>query len=176
MASIRSGAERKTPGAVLCRSARDRTMLDLQMLDITAGPMEVAPTAHYSMGGVWVEPEEHRTDVAGLYAIGEAASGLHGANRLGGNSLIELMVYGRITGRAAAAFAKGSDAPTRDVEAVAGARAEIEALLSGDGTENARRMQRDVRAISPPLRMMSPATSSSNPRRIARPRDRRYVR
>ncbi|WP_458040499.1 MULTISPECIES: FAD-binding protein [Bacteria] len=124
-----------------------RTMLDLQMLDITAAAMEVAPTAHYSMGGVWVEPEEHRTDVAGLYAIGEAASGLHGANRLGGNSLIELMVYGRIAGRAAAVFAKGSAAPHRDAEAVSQARAEIDHLLSAGGTENARRMQRDVRNI-----------------------------
>ncbi|MEV5269412.1 FAD-binding protein, partial [Streptomyces werraensis] len=64
-----------------------RTLLDLQMLDITRDPIEVAPTAHYSMGGVWVRPEDHSTDVRGLYAIGEASSGLHGANRLGGNSL-----------------------------------------------------------------------------------------
>ena len=81
-----------------------QTMLELQMLDITRDPIEVAPTAHYSMGGVWVRPEDHSTDVAGLYAIGEAASGLHGANRLGGNSLIELLVYGRIVGQAAAAY------------------------------------------------------------------------
>ena len=79
-------------------------MLELQMLDITTSPIEIAPTAHYSMGGVWVRPEDHGTDVAGLYAIGEAASGLHGANRLGGNSLIELLVYGRIVGAAAAAL------------------------------------------------------------------------
>ncbi|GAA1336761.1 FAD-binding protein [Arthrobacter roseus] len=124
-----------------------RTMLDLQMLDITADPMEIAPTAHYSMGGVWVEPEEHRTGVEGLYAIGEAASGLHGANRLGGNSLIELMVYGRITGQAAARFAKGSDAPRRDVDAVTAARTEVDDLLSGSGTENARQLQRAVRNI-----------------------------
>ncbi|MFD0332901.1 FAD-binding protein [Streptomyces erythrogriseus] len=83
-----------------------QTLLDLQMLDITRDPIEVAPTAHYSMGGVWVRPEDHSTDVRGLYAIGEASSGLHGANRLGGNSLIELLVYGRITGRAAAAYSE----------------------------------------------------------------------
>lgn len=124
-----------------------RTMFDLQMLDITAGPMEIAPTAHYSMGGVWVEPEEHRTGVEGLYAIGEAASGLHGANRLGGNSLIELMVYGRITGGAAARFAKESDAPRRSLEAVAEARAEIDGLLSNTGEENARPLQRDLRNL-----------------------------
>ena len=81
-----------------------QTMLELQMLDITTTPIEIAPTAHYSMGGVWVRPEDHRTDVDGLYAIGEASSGLHGANRLGGNSLIELLVYGRIVGEAAAAL------------------------------------------------------------------------
>src|SRR6185312_8616157 len=75
-----------------------RTLLDLQMLDITTTPIEIAPTAHYSMGGAWVRPEDHGTGVAGLYAVGEASSGLHGANRLGGNSLIELLVYGRIAG------------------------------------------------------------------------------
>ncbi|MFD0855237.1 FAD-binding protein, partial [Actinomadura adrarensis] len=87
-----------------------QTLMELQMLDITQRPIEVAPTAHYSMGGVWVRPEDHATDVAGLYAIGEAASGLHGANRLGGNSLIELLVYGRISGQAAADYSAGLDA------------------------------------------------------------------
>ena len=59
------------------------------------------------MGGVWVRPEDHGTGVEGLYAIGEAASGLHGANRLGGNSLIELLVFGRIVGEAAAEYSGG---------------------------------------------------------------------
>ena len=58
-----------------------QTLMDLQLLDITTTPIEIAPTAHYSMGGVWVRPEDHSTDVDGLYAIGEASSGLHGANR-----------------------------------------------------------------------------------------------
>lgn len=80
-----------------------QTLMELQLLDITTTPVEIAPTAHYSMGGVWVRAEDHSTDVVGLYAVGEAASGLHGANRLGGNSLIELLVYGKIVGRAAAA-------------------------------------------------------------------------
>jgi aspartate oxidase len=57
------------------------------MVDSTTTPIEIAPTAHYSMGSVWVRPEDHSTDVEGLYAIGEASSGLHRANRLGGNSL-----------------------------------------------------------------------------------------
>ncbi|MBE8475625.1 L-aspartate oxidase [Streptomyces justiciae] len=122
-----------------------QTLLDLQMLDITRDPIEVAPTAHYSMGGVWVRPEDHSTDVQGLYAIGEAASGLHGANRLGGNSLIELLVYGRITGRAAAAYSESLTAQPRSAVAVAEARAEVDELLSADGPENVRALQRAVR-------------------------------
>ncbi len=124
-----------------------QTLLELQMLDITTSPIEIAPTAHYSMGGVWVRPEDHSTDVAGLYALGEAASGLHGANRLGGNSLIELLVYGRITAAAAAAYADGLDAQRRSADAVARARAEVDDLLAADGPENVRALQRAVRDI-----------------------------
>jgi succinate dehydrogenase / fumarate reductase flavoprotein subunit len=82
-----------------------RQFMDSQGLDITRSPMEVAPTAHYSMGGVVVAPETHATSVPGLYAAGEVTSGLHGANRLGGNSLAETVVFGRRAGEAAAAFA-----------------------------------------------------------------------
>lgn len=122
-----------------------QTMMELQMLDITTDPIEIAPTAHYSMGGVWVRPEDHQTDVDGLYAIGEASSGLHGANRLGGNSLIELLVYGRIVGQAAMAHAAALDAQKRSADAVAQARAEIDDLLSADGRENVRALQRAIR-------------------------------
>jgi succinate dehydrogenase / fumarate reductase flavoprotein subunit len=122
-----------------------QTMLELQMLDITAEPIEIAPTAHYSMGGVWVRPEDHSTEVDGLYAIGEASSGLHGANRLGGNSLIELLVFGRIVGRAAAAYSAGLEAQRRSHDAEAEARAEVADLLSADGHENVRALQRAVR-------------------------------
>jgi succinate dehydrogenase / fumarate reductase flavoprotein subunit len=117
------------------------------MLDITEQPIEIAPTAHYSMGGVWVRPEDHGTGVDGLYAIGEASSGLHGANRLGGNSLIELLVYGRITGTDAAEYVTGLTEITRDPTAVAEARAEMRALLTGDGTESPRRLQRALRDL-----------------------------
>ena len=110
-----------------------RTMIDLQMLDITQQPIEIAPTAHYSMGGVWVRPEDHGTGVDGLYAIGEASSGLHGANRLGGNSLIELLVYGRITGADAASYVTGLTEVRRSASAVAEARAEMRALLGRGG-------------------------------------------
>ncbi|MFI6405542.1 L-aspartate oxidase [Streptomyces sp. NPDC050548] len=122
-----------------------QTLLDLQMLDITRDPIEIAPTAHYSMGGVWVRPEDHSTDVRGLYAIGEAASGLHGANRLGGNSLIELLVFGRLTGRAAAAYSQSLTAQPRSASAVAEARAEVDGLLVSDGPENVRALQRAIR-------------------------------
>lgn len=122
-----------------------QTMLELQMLDITKEPIEIAPTAHYSMGGVWVRSEDHSTDVPGLYAIGEAASGLHGANRLGGNSLIELLVYGRLVGQAAAAYSAGLPAQSRSAEAVTTAREEIAALLAADGPENVRALQRAIR-------------------------------
>lgn len=122
-----------------------QTMLELQMLDITAEPIEIAPTAHYSMGGVWVQPEDHSTEVRGLYAIGEASSGLHGANRLGGNSLIELLVFGRIVGRAAAAYSAGLEAQRRSHDAEAEARAEVTDLLAADGHENVRALQRAVR-------------------------------
>ncbi|WP_309065880.1 L-aspartate oxidase [Microbacterium sp.] len=122
-----------------------QTMLELQMLDITTDPIEIAPTAHYSMGGVWVRPDDHGTDVDGLYAIGESSSGLHGANRLGGNSLIELLVYGRLTGQAAMAHAAGLDAQRRSADAVAQARHEIDELLAADGRENVRALQRGIR-------------------------------
>jgi succinate dehydrogenase / fumarate reductase, flavoprotein subunit len=85
-----------------------RSLLDLQMLDVTKTPVEIAPTAHYSMGGVLVRAEDHATHVRGLFVAGEAASGMHGANRLGGNSLAELLVYGRIAGAVAAAYSRGS--------------------------------------------------------------------
>ncbi|MGG7466131.1 MULTISPECIES: L-aspartate oxidase [unclassified Plantibacter] len=122
-----------------------QTMLELQMLDITTTPIEIAPTAHYSMGGVWVRPEDHSTGVDGLYAIGEASSGLHGANRLGGNSLIELLVFGRIVGEAAAAYSEGLEAQPRSAAALAEARAEIDELLASDGPENVRALQRAIR-------------------------------
>ena len=122
-----------------------QTLLELQMLDITKQPIEIAPTAHYSMGGVWVRPEDHGTGVDGLYAIGEAASGLHGANRLGGNSLIELLVFGRIVAEAAAEVLDRPAAQQRSAEALADARAEVDALLAADGPENVRALQRALR-------------------------------
>jgi len=82
---------------------------ELADVDITEEPMEVAPTCHYMMGGVRVDPERQESSVPGLYAAGEAAGGLHGANRLGGNSLSDLLVFGNRAGIAA-----GQDATERD--------------------------------------------------------------
>ena len=122
-----------------------QTLMDLQLLDITTTPIEIAPTAHYSMGGVWVRPEDHSTDVEGLYAIGEASSGLHGANRLGGNSLIELLVYGKLVGRAAATYSNRLDAQQRSRAAVSAARDEVDTVLFTNGPENVRFLQRALR-------------------------------
>ena len=80
--------------------------LELADVDITKGPMEVGPTCHYMMGGIRVEAETAQASVPGLFAAGEAAAGLHGANRLGGNSLSDLLVFGRRAGLAAAEYAK----------------------------------------------------------------------
>ena len=79
---------------------------ELADVDITAGPMEVGPTCHYMMGGIRVEAETAQSTLPGLFAAGEAAAGLHGANRLGGNSLSDLLVFGRRAGQAAAEHAK----------------------------------------------------------------------
>jgi succinate dehydrogenase flavoprotein subunit len=80
--------------------------MQLANLDITREPMEVGPTTHYIMGGVRVDAETQMSSVAGLFAAGEVAAGLHGANRLGGNSLSDLLVFGKRAGEFAASFAK----------------------------------------------------------------------
>src|SRR5947199_5550747 len=82
--------------------------LELADVDITKGPMEVGPTCHYMMGGIRVDAETAQSSLPGLFAAGEAAAGLHGANRLGGNSLSDLLVFGRRAGLAAAQHAKRS--------------------------------------------------------------------
>ncbi len=91
--------------------------LKLADVDITKGPMEVSPTVHYAMGGIRVEAETGASTLPGLFAAGEAAAGLHGANRLGGNSLTDLLVFGRRTGEAAAAYADRLRSPLHVDEA-----------------------------------------------------------
>jgi succinate dehydrogenase / fumarate reductase, flavoprotein subunit len=121
-----------------------RQFLELQMLDISRQPMEVAPTAHYSMGGVVVDPETHATDVAGLYAVGEVTAGLHGANRLGGNSLAETVVFGRRAGEAAARWSASRDLALRARDVVRAADQELSSLIR-PGAEFARPLQRALR-------------------------------
>ncbi|HXA27300.1 MAG TPA: FAD-binding protein [Candidatus Angelobacter sp.] len=106
----------------------------LASVDITTEPMEVYPTIHYTMGGIRVEPETAATTVPGLYAAGECAGGLHGANRLGGNSLGDILVFGRRAGEAAAEFAKlrGAVPQLGDAEIEAEQAALLKPLDSAD--------------------------------------------
>jgi len=104
--------------------------LKLANVDITRHPMEVAPTIHYAMGGVRVDAETGETSLAGLYAAGEVASGLHGANRLGGNSLSDLLVFGKRAGEAASATAKSRGDSARKAVDNAQVDAAIEELMS----------------------------------------------
>jgi succinate dehydrogenase / fumarate reductase, flavoprotein subunit len=87
---------------------------ELADVDITKGPMEVGPTCHYVMGGIRVDGDTAQTTLPGLFAAGECAAGLHGANRLGGDSLSDLLVFGRRAGLAAAKHAKETSSPTID--------------------------------------------------------------
>ena len=117
---------------------------DLADVDITQGPMEVGPTCHYVMGGINVEGETQASTVPGLYAAGEAAAGLHGANRLGGNSLSDLLVFGRRAGMAAAQYAKGVSAPTVDNDQVEAAAREMLEPFERTGGESPYEIHRDL--------------------------------
>jgi succinate dehydrogenase / fumarate reductase flavoprotein subunit len=121
-----------------------RQFIEYQMLDISRGPMEVAPTAHYSMGGVVVDPETHATDVDGLFAAGEVTAGLHGANRLGGNSLTETLVFGARAGAAAAELSRTRDAQLRSRRALSEALDDLHGFLH-EGEEIVRPVQRSLR-------------------------------
>ena len=111
-------------------------------IDITAEPMEVGPTTHYMMGGVRVDAESQMSRVPGLFAAGESAAGLHGANRLGGNSLSDLLVFGKRAGEFAAKYAKQHKAAAineAQVEEVA--RKTLEPFERGGEAENAYAVQ-----------------------------------
>src|SRR5207244_3225152 len=106
-------------------------------VDITKEPMEVGPTCHYMMGGVRVDAETQASTVPGLYAAGEVAGGMHGANRLGGNSLSDLVVFGRRAGLHAAAYAAGMTArPTPDGSEVDELARMVVNPFDAEGTEN----------------------------------------
>ena len=107
---------------------------ELADVDITAEPMEVGPTCHYVMGGVEVDPDTAAASVPGLYAAGEVAGGMHGSNRLGGNSLSDLLVFGRRAGLHAALYAAAlAVRPTLDPEQITAAATEALAPFEGSG-------------------------------------------
>jgi succinate dehydrogenase / fumarate reductase, flavoprotein subunit len=120
---------------------------ELADVDITKGPMEVGPTCHYMMGGIRVDGETTRSTVPGLFAAGEAAAGLHGANRLGGNSLSDLLVFGRRAGIAAADHAKTVQSTTIDSGQVEAAARELLAPFERKEGENPYTLQRDLQDV-----------------------------
>jgi len=110
---------------------------ELAGVDITKEAMEVGPTCHYVMGGAWVEPDTAAViDVPGLFAAGECAGGMHGSNRLGGNSLSDLLVFGRRAGLGAVEYVKSNGANPVSEGSVAAAAAKIEAPFNNPGSEN----------------------------------------
>tara|TARA_Y100001978_G_C23688257_1_gene433162 strand:- start:595 stop:2352 length:1758 start_codon:yes stop_codon:yes gene_type:complete len=123
-----------------------RQFLDTLMIDISKSPMEVSPTAHYSMGGVVVDPRTHSTGVEGLYAAGEVAGGLHGANRLGGNSLAEILIFGKVSGHHASERSLKMDVQYRSRKVIRDAHNKIDSLIK-NGSEVARPLQRKLRDI-----------------------------
>ena len=122
---------------------------ELAGVDITKEAMEVGPTCHYAMGGVRVDAETQMSTVPGLFAAGECGAGLHGANRLGGNSLSDLLVFGKRAGEHAAKYAMGSTASTGNVDAQvtdAAAWAE-EAFAREQNGDNPFRVQHDLQTM-----------------------------
>jgi succinate dehydrogenase / fumarate reductase flavoprotein subunit len=117
---------------------------ELADVDITKGPMEVGPTCHYVMGGIRVEAETAQSTLPGLFAAGECAAGLHGANRLGGNSLSDLLVFGKRAGAAAAKHAKETSPPTIDQGQLAAAEKYALAPFQRQGGENPYAIHRDL--------------------------------
>jgi succinate dehydrogenase / fumarate reductase flavoprotein subunit len=120
---------------------------ELADVDITKGPMEVGPTCHYMMGGIRVEADTAQSSLPGLFAAGEAAAGLHGANRLGGNSLSDLLVFGRRAGLAAAQHAKEVSAPNLDEGQIGAGESEALRAFQRQGGENPYAVHRDLQKV-----------------------------
>jgi succinate dehydrogenase / fumarate reductase flavoprotein subunit len=121
--------------------------MQLANLDITKEPMEVGPTTHYAMGGIRVNGDTQATNVPGLFAAGECAAGLHGANRLGGNSLSDLIVFGKRAGEYAAKYAKENVAgKVNDAQVEAAYKEAVEPFErpAGGGTEGPYQVQYDL--------------------------------
>jgi succinate dehydrogenase / fumarate reductase, flavoprotein subunit len=132
-------ASRRSPEYILSRlPSMHHQFKELADVDITAEPMEIGPTCHYVMGGVEVDPDTGATLLPGLFAVGEVSGGMHGSNRLGGNSLSDLIVFGRRSGAGAADYHSGlgSAVPAVPEAAVEAAEAEALAPLDRDGGES----------------------------------------
>ena len=123
-----------------------RQFLDYQMLDISKSPMEVAPTAHYSMGGILVDPNDLSTCVDGLFAAGEVAGGLHGANRLGGNSLAEILIFGKRAGIASVNYSRLLKKRITSKKIIELAHENINNFIQ-NGKENSIYLQNELRLI-----------------------------
>jgi succinate dehydrogenase / fumarate reductase, flavoprotein subunit len=119
--------------------------MELAGVDITATPMEVGPTCHYMMGGVRVDAETEAATVPGLFAAGEVAGGMHGANRLGGNSLSDLLVFGRRAGIGASDYAEGrTGSPTVDAAEIQSVIDEAVAPFAREGGGNPYDVQHEL--------------------------------
>ena len=143
VASQRSPEEivRKLPGMY-------HQFKELADVDITKDPMEVGPTCHYMMGGVRVDPETQESTIPGLFAAGEVSGGMHGANRLGGNSLSDLLVFGKRAGEFAAIHAQGrATFPAIDQDEVDALARDALAPFNEAGAENPYAIHEDLRAM-----------------------------
>jgi succinate dehydrogenase / fumarate reductase flavoprotein subunit len=131
-------ATQRTPAEITAKlPSMYHQFKELAEVDITKEPMEVGPTCHYAMGGVRVDADTGAATVPGLFAAGEAAGGMHGANRLGGNSLSDLLVFGKRAGDGAAAFAHATkELPPLDDGQVESLRQQMVAPLERTGGEN----------------------------------------
>jgi succinate dehydrogenase / fumarate reductase flavoprotein subunit len=140
-------ASRRTPEFIRKRlPSMYHQFKELADVDITAEPMEIGPTCHYVMGGVEVDPDTQESAVTGLYAVGECSGGMHGSNRLGGNSLGDLLVFGKRAGEAATAYANslGDDRPQIDEADIAVAKESTLAPFEVEGGENPYTIQSDL--------------------------------
>ena len=122
---------------------------ELAGVDITKEPMEVGPTCHYVMGGVEVEPDTAAAvGVPGLFAAGEVAGGMHGSNRLGGNSLTDLLVFGRRAGMGAVEYVKSNGANPVSESAITAAAAKIQAPFDRQGGENSYSLHAELQEVT----------------------------
>ncbi len=125
-----------------------RQLLEFADVDITKGPMEVGPTTHYTMGGIRVDAETAETTIPGLFACGEVAGGMHGANRLGGNSLSDLLVFGRRAGIGAVNYANQlKEQPDIDDADVKSAVKDLAQPFERDNGENPYAIHKDLQDL-----------------------------